>query len=83
MHYETSVDRKLAALGQDMVDAGARFYDKILKKNIAMRKLTGDNYYTAGGNINYMLRQKAVPLTNRKDFFVTGYKKFISENETT
>ncbi|XP_055532314.1 transmembrane protein 177 [Wyeomyia smithii] len=83
VQFDTSVDKKLAALGPEMANAGARFYDKILKKNIAMRKLTGDDYYTAGGNINYMLRQKTVPLTSRKDFFVSGYKKFINKEETS
>ncbi|XP_053688140.1 transmembrane protein 177 [Sabethes cyaneus] len=83
VHYETSADRKLAALGPDMVNAGAGFYDKVLKKNIAMRKLTGDDYYTAGGNVNYMLRQKAVPLTSRKDFFITGYKEFTNNEKAT
>ncbi|XP_058835736.1 transmembrane protein 177 [Topomyia yanbarensis] len=83
MHFETTVDKRLAELGPDVADAGARFYDKILKKNIAMRKLTGDNYYTAKGNINYLLRQKAAPLTLRKAFFVSGYKSNTSSQESS
>ncbi|XP_039443614.1 transmembrane protein 177 [Culex pipiens pallens] len=77
IYFDTSVDKELAKLGPEVVDAGVRFYDKILKKNVAIRKLTGDDYYTAKGNVNYMIRQKAAPLTVRKDFFVTGYKEFV------
>uniref|UniRef100_A0A182UT28 Uncharacterized protein n=1 Tax=Anopheles merus TaxID=30066 RepID=A0A182UT28_ANOME len=83
IYYETDVDKQMAALGPDVVDAGARFYDKVLKKNIAIRKLTGEDYYTAKGNVNYMLRQKAAPLTLRKEFFQTGYKDYVGTEETS
>lgn len=54
----------------EFIDAGIRFYDRILKKNIALRGLTGDNsIYTAKGNENYFLRQKSMPLTIRKSYF--------------
>jgi hypothetical protein len=47
-----------------------RFYQKLLKKNMACRELTGDlSEYTAMGNENFMLRQKRLPLTSRKNFF--------------
>ncbi|XP_062550674.1 transmembrane protein 177-like [Armigeres subalbatus] len=81
IYYDTDVDKQLAALGPEVVDAGARFYDKVLKKNVAVRKLTGDDYYTAKGNVNYLIRQKATPLTIRKEFFVTDYKDFIPVQE--
>uniref|UniRef100_A0A182PHU4 Amino acid transporter n=1 Tax=Anopheles epiroticus TaxID=199890 RepID=A0A182PHU4_9DIPT len=83
IYYETDVDKQMATLGPDVVDAGARFYDKVLKKNIAIRKLTGEDYYTAKGNVNYMIRQKAAPLTLRKEFFQTGYKDYVGAEETT
>ncbi|XP_055626359.1 transmembrane protein 177 [Toxorhynchites rutilus septentrionalis] len=83
IHYDSDVDKQLAVLGPDVIDAGARFYDKILKKNVALRKLTGENYYTAKGNINYMIRQKTAPLTMRKEFFVSGYKEFIAKEESS
>ncbi|XP_049299562.1 transmembrane protein 177 [Anopheles funestus] len=83
IYYETKVDKQMATLGPDVVDAGARFYDKVLKKNVAIRKLTGEDYYTAKGNVNYLIRQKAAPLTLRKEFFQTGYKDFVGTEETT
>jgi hypothetical protein len=55
-YYETSTDKKLATLGPDVVDAGVRFYDKLLKKNMALRELMQDNTYTARGNVNYLIR---------------------------
>ncbi|XP_052896926.1 transmembrane protein 177 [Anopheles moucheti] len=83
IYYETKVDKQMATLGPDVVDAGARFYDKMLKKNVAIRKLTGEDYYTAKGNVNYLIRQKAAPLTLRKEFFQTGYKDFAGTEETS
>uniref|UniRef100_A0AAG5DFJ9 Transmembrane protein 177 n=1 Tax=Anopheles atroparvus TaxID=41427 RepID=A0AAG5DFJ9_ANOAO len=83
IYYETDVDKQLAKLGPDVIDAGARFYDKILKKNVAIRKLTGEDYYTAKGNVNYLVRQKAAPLTMRKEFFQTGYKDYIGTEESS
>ncbi|XP_049542441.1 transmembrane protein 177 [Anopheles darlingi] len=79
IYYETDVDKQMARLGADVVDAGARFYDKVLKKNVAIRQLTGDDYYTVKGNVNYLLRQKSAPLTLRKEFFQKGYKDFVGE----
>ncbi|KAH8402421.1 hypothetical protein KR009_011881 [Drosophila setifemur] len=66
---DAEIDKKLATLGPQFVAAGASFYDKHLKKNIALRDLIGDDTYTALGNENYMLRQKGMPLTARKSFF--------------
>lgn len=60
----------MASFGKGFIEAGYRFYDKLLKKNIAIRELTGDNSeYTALGNENFYLRQKRLPLTMRKTFF--------------
>lgn len=77
--YETSVDKKLAELGEDYIEAGIRFYDKLLKKNIALRNIANDGTYSAKGNINYFLRQKSLPLTLRKAFFEQELKKIRGE----
>ncbi|KAI9579485.1 transmembrane protein 177 [Glossina fuscipes] len=66
---DTEVDKRLSALGPEFVTAGINFYDKQLSKNIALRELMGDDTYTAKGNVNYILRQKSLPLTIRKSFF--------------
>jgi hypothetical protein len=47
---EGDTDEKLATLGRPFLEAGIRFYDKLLKKNIAIRELTGDeSQFTAKG----------------------------------
>lgn len=84
VHYDLETDKKLASLGTDFVTAGYHFYDKLLKKNIAIRKLTGDSTYTAMGNENFLLRQKTLPLTVRKAFFESKLKEATesqSQNE--
>lgn len=79
--YDTSIDKQLSALGPEFVDAGIRFYDKLLKKNMALRALTGDDTYTAKGNENFYLRQKCLPLTIHKAFFEEEWKKLKGESE--
>lgn len=83
-YYDALVDKKLAELGERWIIAGNSFYEKMLKKNVAIRTLTGDNsVYTASGNINYLIRQKAMPLTTRKKYFEQKYQKlFDTPTET-
>lgn len=59
-----------------MTAVGVSFYEKLLKKNIALRNLIGGNIYTALGNENFFLRQKSLPLTIRKSFFEMKRKEF-------
>lgn len=80
MKYDEETDRKMASLGRTFIEAGIRFYDKILKKNIACRELTGDDSeYTALGNENFLFRQKRLPLTSRKSFFEEKLKELDEE----
>lgn len=69
IQYETIVDKKLCEFGPEFIAAGVSFYDKLLKKNIAIRNLVGEDLYTANGNDKYLLRQKSLPLTMRKSYF--------------
>ncbi|KAG4069494.1 hypothetical protein HA402_006860 [Bradysia odoriphaga] len=69
VYHETNADKQLAEIAPEFIDVGITFYDKLLKKNVALRNLTGENIYTAAGNENYLLRQKSLPLTIRKSFF--------------
>ncbi|XP_055919768.1 transmembrane protein 177 [Eupeodes corollae] len=79
--YETSIDKQISTLGPDFVDAGRRFYDKLLKKNMALRALIGDDTYTSKGNENFYLRQKTLPLTIHKAFFEEEWNKLKGENQ--
>jgi hypothetical protein len=46
----------MASLGKPFIEAGIRFYEKLLKKNVAIRELTGDDgQFTAMGNMLRML----------------------------
>lgn len=70
MNRDGETDERLASLGENFIAAGIRFYDKLLKKNMACRDLTGDlTEYTATGNENFMLRYQRLPLTIRKSYF--------------
>lgn len=53
-----------------MIEAGIRFYEKLLNKNIAIRELSEKNLYSVKGN-EYpgILRMNVYPLTARKHFF--------------
>jgi hypothetical protein len=80
--YDGDTDEKLAELGPKFIDAGVRFYDKLLKKNIAIRALTGDNsQYTAMGNENFMFRQERLPLTVRKAYFELKLEELKKKTE--
>lgn len=79
--YDESTDEELATFGKTFLEAGIRFYDKLLKKNIAVRELTGDDSeYTALGNENFILRQKRLPLVSRKSFLEEKLKE-LDEKE--
>ncbi|EDW09589.1 transmembrane protein 177 isoform X1 [Drosophila mojavensis] len=80
---DATIDKQLATLGPEFVAAGISYYDKHLKKNIALRNLIGDDTYTAMGNENYMLRQKSMPLTARKSFFEEKWQQMQTESTAT
>ncbi|XP_075156514.1 transmembrane protein 177 [Haematobia irritans] len=66
---DADIDKELSTKGPKFVQAGISFYDKQLKKNIALRNLLNDDTFTVKGNINYFLRQESLPLTIRKSYF--------------
>lgn len=70
LHYDTEVDKDLVNFGEDIVEAGVGYYDKVLKRNVAFRNITGDlGIYSAAGNMNMLFRMKMMPMTVRKEFF--------------
>ena len=80
--YEREVDETLASLGPEVSNAGVRFYEKQLAKNIAIRGLSGDHsVYTSKGNLTYLFRNRHVPLTERKAFFKAKLKESEEEEE--
>jgi len=81
MQRDEEIDNKLASLGPGWCDAGARYYSKLLNKNVAIREISGNDLYTAKGNIHYFIRQKSLPLTDRKRFFEKKLKEYRESSE--
>lgn len=52
-----------------MCEAGIRYYEKILSRNVAIRELSGLDLYSVKGN-EYpgIIRQSSIPFTTRKLF---------------
>lgn len=74
----------MSTLGKPFIESGIRFYEKLLKKNIAIRELTSDDsQYTAKGNENFLIRTKSLPLTIRKTFFELKLKDFEEKKAKT
>lgn len=80
VHIEGDIDEQMSHLGEQYIKAGISFYDKILKKNMAIQKLTGSNQFTATGNINHYFRTQAIPLNMRK-FNFEFYLKHLNEQK--
>ncbi|KAK8783514.1 hypothetical protein V5799_010117 [Amblyomma americanum] len=69
-YWDKEADHRAAALGRDYVEGGIEYYEKVLRRNRALRDLLGNEgakYYTSKGNINRLLRTDHVPLTHRLD----------------
>lgn len=66
-----------------MALAGVGYYDKILKKNIALNGLSGKNWYTNEGNEKRFIRRKGIPLTARKMYFEYKAEEYKKEQEKT
>jgi len=72
LYYESKVDKELHAKDPLLVQGGLEFYDKILKRNMALRKLMGSegkHVYSVLGNEIYWLRQPHLPIVYRKSTF--------------
>lgn len=81
-YYEKEADDTLASLGPEVANAGVRFYEKQLEKNISIRGLSGDHsVYTAKGNLTFLFRNRHVPLTERKSFFEKKLMELEEEGE--
>lgn len=72
VYYETEIDKKLKEKNPVFAEGGKEFYNKLITRNIALRKLLGkegERTYTALGNENYLFRYKHKPVVDRKLFF--------------
>ncbi len=78
---ENNVDEEMGKFPEEYIRAGIGFYDKILKKNVAIRELTGDSIYTAKGNLNDLIRVRTTPFTSRKKKFENYLKELTDPKE--
>jgi hypothetical protein len=75
VYLDGQIDEYLGTMHKSVVKAGIGYYDKILKKNMAIRQLTGDDLFTALGNKNDYFRTMSLPFTIRRTFFQTVLKE--------
>ncbi|KAF7998416.1 hypothetical protein HCN44_009814 [Aphidius gifuensis] len=82
-YIEADVDKLLAQLGPVYVKGGHEYYEKLAKRNAALRRLLGgegQNLYTANGNEVIWLRQKRLPVSYRKQYFGDLLKNYEVTN---
>lgn len=78
---DSEIDEKLSQCGERYVKAGVGFYDKVLKKNMAIRHLTGSSQFTATGNLNTYFRTPSLPINVRKLNFENYLKNLNASQE--
>ncbi|KAJ8933534.1 hypothetical protein NQ314_013947 [Rhamnusium bicolor] len=72
LYYEEKIDRQLKQTNILFAEGGKEYYNKLLERNQAFRKLLGregERLYSTLGNENYLFRNKHIPLVQRKSFF--------------
>lgn len=72
IYFEKSVDKQLANINPEYIEGGKEFYEKLLKKNIALRMLLGERgakEFNKNGDEIFFIRHKRIPLTERLQFF--------------
>lgn len=73
VYWEKEADSAIAQLGDRYKRGAVEFYEKEIKKNLALRTLLGadgEGAYTPAGNEKFLFRQPTIPLDQRKQFFV-------------
>lgn len=84
VYYETEIDEELCGHGKEFIESGISFYDKLLKRNQALRELMGsegERKYSMLGNENFFIRQPRIALVHRKQYFETKLKELYGEEE--
>lgn len=72
MYFEQKVDQELKEKNRIFAEGGKEMYGKLMARNVALRMLLGkegEKAYSALGNEKSLIRQKHVPLSERKLFF--------------
>lgn len=72
IYFERKIDKELKEASPILAEGGKEFYSKLMSRNIALRTLLGKrgkSYFTSMGNEHSFIRQKHLPLSDRKLFF--------------
>ncbi len=81
---DKKADRKAAALGPDYMEGGIEYYTKVLNRNMALRKLMGEEgakMYTIYGNKVARWSDPTVQLTARRDLLINSYKERLEKEK--
>ncbi|XP_035735708.1 transmembrane protein 177-like isoform X2 [Vespa mandarinia] len=76
-HIDANIDENISKLGLNYIDGGREYYEKELKKNIALRSLMekdGEKSYYVNGN-EKRWGFMSLPLSERKSFFESKHLK--------
>ncbi len=76
-HWEEKADEAAAGISEEYAQGAFEFYTKILKRNLAMRSLLGDEgpkLFTALGNDRETFRTKHVPYVTLRDRAAQRYE---------
>lgn len=76
VYFESKTDRELKEINPIFIEGGKEFYTKLMARNAALRALMGkegESKFTVFGNENYLIRQRHLPLSDRKAFFEEAF----------
>lgn len=77
-YFEKTIDKELKEKNVIFVEGGRETYGKLMARNVALRELMGNagkKTYTVLGNEKSLIRQKHVPLSERRLFFEQALKE--------
>lgn len=79
-------DDEAASISEEYAQGALEFYDKTLKRNIALRSLLGEegpNHFTALGNIRETVRTKHLPFVIRREAAATRCQKLAEAKKNS
>lgn len=72
---DVQAEHTLAEMGEETIEAGISYYNKILKRNVALHRLSDKKMFTPRGDDAHLFRRKTVPISLRKEFLELELKK--------
>ena len=85
-YLERTADETAASINIEYAKGAVEYYAKLIQRNIALRDLmgpTGEKLFTPVGNHSQFIRQKYIPLTNRKENAERVVEKLHQQSQTS